>query len=197
MGIAERKERERAERELRITGAARRIAAEEGWSAVTMRRLAGEIEYSQPVLYSHFRNREAIVTAVAIEGFGALAGLLRAASEPAHSPADAVHLVATAYMDFAFDEAALYEAMFVLPTGLHFAQPDAPRELGAAFHALATVVSPFCAQVDVATEAFWAALHGAAQLERHGRIRPAFRVQRVAMIVQALLRQRDDDQRAT
>ena len=69
MGIAERKSRERAEREGRIISAARVIAEKEGWDAVTIRRLAKEIEYSQPVLYSHFASRDAIVEAVAVEGF--------------------------------------------------------------------------------------------------------------------------------
>lgn len=35
---------------------------------VTTRRLAEFVEYSQPVLYSHFDGRDAIVRAVAIEG---------------------------------------------------------------------------------------------------------------------------------
>ena len=83
MGTAERKVRERAEREHRIVAAARAIAEREGWDAVTIRRLAGEIEYSQPVLYSHFENRDAIVAAVAVEGFRELAVALReAASGP-------------------------------------------------------------------------------------------------------------------
>ncbi len=69
MGVAERRSRERAERERRIIAAARLIAAGEGWSTVTIRRLAEEVEYSQPVLYSHFENRDAIVAAVATEGF--------------------------------------------------------------------------------------------------------------------------------
>ena len=79
MGVAERKGRERALRESRIIEAARLIAAREGWSAVTIRRLAEEIEYSQPVLYSHFENRDAIVAAVAVEGFRDLATTLREA----------------------------------------------------------------------------------------------------------------------
>ncbi len=76
MGVAERKVRERAEREQRIVTAAREIAEREGWSAVTIRRLAEEIEYSQPVLYSHFENWDAIVTAVAVLGFSELANAL-------------------------------------------------------------------------------------------------------------------------
>src|ERR1700751_2451136 len=67
--IAERKLRDRQARRAQIISAARRIAELEGWSNVTVRRLSDEISYSQPVLYSHFANREEIVAAVAIEGF--------------------------------------------------------------------------------------------------------------------------------
>ena len=80
LGIAERKGRERAERERRIIAAARGIAEREGWDAVTIRRLAEEIEYSQPVLYSHFENKDAIVAAVAVEGFQEITVALREAA---------------------------------------------------------------------------------------------------------------------
>ena len=54
---------------------------------MTTRRLADCIEYSQPVLYSHFEGKDAIVSAVALEGFGELAAVLRNARERADSPA--------------------------------------------------------------------------------------------------------------
>ena len=67
--IAERKLRDKQARRAQIISAARRIAELEGWSNVTLRRLAEEISYSQPVLYAHFGSREGILAAVAIEGF--------------------------------------------------------------------------------------------------------------------------------
>ena len=60
-----------------IVKAARDLAETEGWESVTTRRLADRIEFSQPVLYSHFEGKDAIVTAVALEGFGELTDLLR------------------------------------------------------------------------------------------------------------------------
>lgn len=184
MGISERKAREREERERRIVVAARTIAEREGWASVTIRRLADEIEFSQPVLYSHFQNRDEIVGAVALEGFGELAAILRAAIRPSSTPRELVEGVATAYLDFAFARPAMYEAMFVLPTGLRFARSDTPPQLREGFGAMATVIAPFSKDVDTATETFWAALHGLAQLERHGRIRPAFRADRITLIMQ-------------
>ncbi|WP_370677493.1 WHG domain-containing protein [Pleomorphomonas sp. PLEO] len=187
MGIAERKGRERAEREQRIVAAARAIAEREGWDAVTIRRLAEEIEYSQPVLYSHFENRTAIVAAVAVEGFQDIATMLRAAAGASTGQTQAVEAVAMAYLDFALGHPALYEAMFVLPTDLRFAEADTREELRAGFDALSAVVAPFRAEVEVVTEAFWAALHGLAELERSGRIRPGARGERVALVVRAIV----------
>jgi AcrR family transcriptional regulator len=192
LGVAERKGRERAGRERRITAAARLIAAREGWSAVTIRRLAEEIEYSQPVLYSHFENRDAIVAAVAVEGFVELAAALRRAAHGSNGRRNALRNVAMAYLAFASEHPALYEAMFTMPTGLRFAKADTKPELKDAFAALAAVVAPSDSDVDVATETFWAALHGLVELERSGRIRHSARNERVAFVVRGLLDHRAD-----
>ncbi|MHC2572256.1 TetR/AcrR family transcriptional regulator [Rhizobium leguminosarum] len=187
MGIAERKSRERAGREERIVAAARAVAESEGWDAVTIRRLAKEIEYSQPILYSHFANRDAIVAAVAVEGFKELTTVLQEAAGGANGRRDALMDVAMAYFAFALSRPALYQAMFILPTQLLFAEAETRSELRAGFDAIAAAVSPFCADVEIVTETFWAALHGLAELERSGRIRPGMRDKRIALVVQAIV----------
>ncbi|GAA2096182.1 TetR/AcrR family transcriptional regulator [Actinomadura alba] len=101
MSIQTRRERERAERGRLIITAARELAEAEGWDAVTTRRLATEIEYSQPVLYSHFKGKDAIMAAVAVEGFADLAARLRAARTKAQDPGQALTDVAAAYAEFA------------------------------------------------------------------------------------------------
>ena len=86
MSVQERKERERAGRERLILATARELAEQQGWDAVTTRRLAERIEYSQPVLYSHFRGKREIIGAVALEGAAELAVALRAATSAADGP---------------------------------------------------------------------------------------------------------------
>jgi AcrR family transcriptional regulator len=186
LGIAERKRRARTEREQRIVAAARAIADHEGWDAVTVRRLADEIEHSQPVLYSHFENREAIVAAVAVVGFQEITAALRDAASGS-TGRNALKNVAMAYLNFALGKAALYEAMFILPTDLRFDDVGTRPELHAAFEALAAAIAPFCVDVDVATETFWAALHGLALLERSGRIKPRTRDDRITLVVRAIM----------
>ena len=186
LGIAERKSRERVEREHRIVAAARAIAEREGWDAVTIRRLAEEIEFSQPVLYSHFENKDAIVAAVAVEGFKELGVALREAAGGSSGRRNALKNVAMAYLAFARSRPALYDAMFILPTDLRFAEAGTRPELHAGFEAIAAVVAPFCADVEDVTETFWAALHGLAALDRSGRVRPGARDKRIALVVRAI-----------
>jgi hypothetical protein len=92
-----------------------------------------------------------------------------------------------AYLAFARRHPALYEAMFTLPTSLRFAETETRSELKDAFEALAAVVAPSNPDVEVATETFWAALHGLAELERAGRIRHSVRSERLALVVRGLL----------
>jgi AcrR family transcriptional regulator len=80
MSVQERKERERASRERLIVATARELAEQQGWDAVTTRRLAERIEYSQPVLYSHFRGKREIIGAVALQGATEMAAAVRAAT---------------------------------------------------------------------------------------------------------------------
>ena len=114
----ERRERERTQRRHVIVSAARELAEAEGWESVTTRRLADRIEYSQPVLYSHFDGKDAIVSAVALEGFGELAAILHTACERADSPQAKPRAIASAYMEFARANPAVYEAMFTLRVDL-------------------------------------------------------------------------------
>ncbi len=184
----ERRERERAQRRQVIVNAARELAEAEGWESVTTRRLADCIEYSQPVLYSHFEGKDAIVSAVALEGFGELAAILRHAHEGADSPRAEPRAVASAYMEFARANPALYEAMFALRVDLMFAQSDTPAPLHAGFAELREALAPLAGDRDVETftEVAWSALHGLATLSQAGRLRPAFYDQRLAMLVDQL-----------
>ena len=168
--------------------AARHVAEREGWGAVTIRRLADEIEYSQPVLYTHYANREAIVAAVAVHGFVEISNVLRDAVQGAREPIEAATRAADAYLTFAADHSALYEAMFVLPTGLRFGKDDTIAPLREAFAALAAIVAPFHSEIEAATEFVWSALHGLAELDRTGRIRPEARSGRLELLIRALVR---------
>jgi AcrR family transcriptional regulator len=185
MAIEDRRARDRAARRQLITDTARKLAEDEGWDAVTTRRLSTEIEYSQPVLYKHFSGMDDIAAAVAAQGFGELADALRAARSGATDGVDALARVAHAFIGFAHDNPALFDAMFTRATTLHFAAEDTPAELNTAFAELRAAVDMVAGSrdADTLTEVLWAALHGLITLDRGGRLRPEHRAARVDLLV--------------
>ena len=185
MATEDRRARDRAARRQLIVDTARQVAEAEGWDAVTTRRLSTEIEYSQPVLYKHFSGMDQVAAAVAIDGFAELARLLQTARTGAKTPNKALARLARAYLDFARDSPAVYDAMFTGRTTLRFAEPDTPPELVAAFDELREAVSAIAGQddADTLTEVFWAALHGLVSLSRGGRLRPDHARQRVDALI--------------
>ncbi|MBN6057328.1 TetR/AcrR family transcriptional regulator [Nonomuraea sp. RK-328] len=181
--IAARRERERAQRHQLIITAARELAEAEGWEAVTTRRLAERVEYSQPVLYSHFKGKDAILRAVAIEGFGELAALLRSARLAAPEPPQALRAVCRAYLEFATEQPALYQAMFVLPTDVKFAHAETPPPLRAAFDEFVSCFRSDNPRRELFAEVTWSALHGIAALSESGRIPASLQAERLDFLV--------------
>jgi AcrR family transcriptional regulator len=149
---------------------------------------ADSIEYSQPVLYSHFEGKDAIVSAVALEGFGELAAVLRNARGQAESPRAEPRAVASAYLAFAAANPALYEAMFTMRVDLAFAQSETPAPVHARFVELREALAPLAGDRDVETftEVVWSAFHGLAALSSAGRLRPTSYDQRLTMFVDQL-----------
>src|SRR3954467_13423361 len=144
-----------------VTSAARELAESDGWAAVTMRRLAGELGVSQPVLYSVFAGRQALIDAVALNGFDDVAAALEATDA---SPMARMR----AYLDFAAAHPRVYEAMFSMPSALPFATADTPEPL---HHAFAGLHEAFPDADGTRAEVAWSALHGLATLQAGGRLR--------------------------
>ncbi|MEW2569159.1 TetR/AcrR family transcriptional regulator [Streptomyces sp. NPDC047070] len=189
MSVQERKERERAARERLIVATARELAEQQGWDAVTTRRLAERIEYSQPVLYSHFRGKREIIGAVSLEGATELAAAVRAAAGAADGLRERVTALARAYLDFAARNPAVYDALFQLDGGLAFAREDTPEPLKDAFAALLESLGEVAGDdvhPGLFTEVFWAALHGLATLTRVGRLPAAEAERRMQLLVDRL-----------
>ena len=181
--IAERKLRDKQARRAQIINAARRIAELEGWSNVTVRRLSDEISYSQPVLYAHFESREAILDAVAIEGFQEIGLALEKARKRARN-GNSVESVAAAYLKFAASSPALYEVMFSLSLRVPFGDAATPPELHFGFSQLMELFPGQSSKSEVLSELFWASLHGIAELTRTKRFPRSRQKERVRTLVE-------------
>jgi AcrR family transcriptional regulator len=136
--------------------AASELLENQGPGALTLREVARRAGVSHNAPYRHFQSREALLAALAAEGFDAFAA--RMAAAPAHHMGEA-------YVSFALERPQLFRLMFggVLKLGsdpaLARAAKGAYEGLVAAFRARGDVAEP-----EVAAAAAWSLVHGLSQL---------------------------------
>lgn len=114
MGITERRLRQKDEVRSSILSTAWQIVTAEGWQALSIRKIADAIEYSVPVIYDHFENKESILMEFARDGFLHLGKKLEQAKSRHTDPAEQIKAMADAYWNFAFRNKEYYQVMFQL-----------------------------------------------------------------------------------
>src|SRR5437868_9206330 len=103
MGIAERRLRQKDEVRASILATAEDIVKKEGWQTLSIRKIADAIEYSVPVIYDHFENKEAILLEFTRTGFRMLNEELTKATGQFTKPEQQIEAIAYAYWNFAFN----------------------------------------------------------------------------------------------
>jgi len=114
MGITERKLRQKAEVRTSILQAGWQLVLEEGWQCLSIRKIADAIEYSVPVIYTHFENKEAILLEFTKEGFRLLNKQLLEAKARHPEASKQLEAMAYAYWNFAFTNKEYYQVMYGL-----------------------------------------------------------------------------------
>jgi AcrR family transcriptional regulator len=112
MGITERRIRQKEEVRSSILSTAWQMVKEEGWQSLSIRKIADAIEYSVPVIYDHFENKETIMLEFAKEGFQLLSKRIQKAKEKSNNPAEQIKAIADAYWNFAFKNKEHYQLMY-------------------------------------------------------------------------------------
>lgn len=111
MGVKERRERERTQVREKILDAALEFFATQGAEGVTMRALAEAIEYSPPVIYAHFRDKESIIRELCLRQLRELAKVF---ATFAHlDPIERLRRVGYVYADFAVEHPSHFRFMFL------------------------------------------------------------------------------------
>jgi AcrR family transcriptional regulator len=112
MGSKERILRQKEETRSNILKAARSIVKEEGWQGLSMRKIADKIEYTAPIIYEYFSNKEAILQELTCKGFGILSKDLEAAKIESVDPAEQLEAMWLAYWNFALKNKEMYQLMY-------------------------------------------------------------------------------------
>ena len=159
-------------------GNLRRTLLEEGWAAtvesggkdISLREIARRAGVSPTASFHHFRNKEALLVAVAVEGFERLTATLHKRVESLDDPTERLRIVLRTYIEFAIEHPAVFFRMFgpLLSTSNKY--PDLPAAALASFEVLRSAVAlhvgfdPDDPNCTTDAWAAWAAMHGAASL---------------------------------
>lgn len=108
--------RYKEETRVNILDAALKIVKQDGWQSLSMRKIADEIEYTAPIIYEYFLNKEAILLELTRMGFLMLTKKLEEARNNNLLPADQLEAMWFAYWNFAFANMEYYQVMFGLQT---------------------------------------------------------------------------------
>ena len=111
MGIKERREREKQITRQAILMAALQIARQEGWPALTIRKVGEHIEYSPPMVYEYFASKEDILLQLLQEGFRQLTATMQQARMSTEDCEERLLKIADAYWQFATSNRELYQLM--------------------------------------------------------------------------------------
>ena len=176
MGTAERRERERLALQKKIIDAGRDILVNEGQAALTMRRLADEIEYTPGALYAHFADKDALVRAICEPDFLAF-GARFATAQKIAEPVERLRELARVYARFALEHPAQYKVLFVLdalPNVKHDGVVERGNPEQDAYAVLELAVEEAIAaghfrsladRPQLVAQSLWAAMHGVVSIE--------------------------------
>jgi AcrR family transcriptional regulator len=155
------------ETRINILDAALQIVKSEGWQALSMRKIADVIEYTAPIIYEYFANKDAILVELTRKGFLLLARDLEEAKSKHRLPAKQLEAMWFAYWNFAFANKELYQVMFGVQTSCSCELVNSLPEAEMPYDIFSRVIGELM-QIedtegdDVCTKyyTFWSVVHG-------------------------------------
>jgi len=156
-----------------LLAASRELIAERGPEAFTLREVARRAGVSHTAPYRHFKDRAALLDAVAAEGFAAHRDASRQAAEAHHDAWDRLRAGGRAYVRFARENPAAFRVMF----SRHSEDPEVLARGAESFAELLARIDEAQAAGLIQSGdrmrmagALWAGVHGFAELAISGGI---------------------------
>jgi len=149
-----------------ILDASLKIVKEKGWDALSMRKIADEIEYTAPIIYEYFANKDAILMELTRKGFLMLAKQLEEARDKHRDPAKQLEAMWMTYWDFAFAERELYQLMYGVRVScceMARIMPESEKPADLIWDVIVELMLPHVGtEEEVCTKyyTFWSVIHG-------------------------------------
>ena len=176
MGSKDRILRLKEETRINILDAALQIVKDDGWQALSMRKIADKIEYTAPIIYEYFASKEAILLELTRKGYLILARGLEEAKAQHRSPAKQLEAMWLAYWNFAFANKVLYQGMFGVTTNCSCDMVNGLPEADLPWDLFTPVIGELMQITDMDSDmictkyyTFWSIVHGLISINILGR----------------------------
>jgi AcrR family transcriptional regulator len=161
----------------KIVSAARRLFESHGPAGVSMRRVAAAVGITPMAIYRHYRNSQALIDAIAQQGFDELAEHLQARRGKTRA-VDYIAKVMDAYVVYALEQPRMFDLMFLerragarrFPEDFRAGRSPTGNLLAAAIDEAMHDGSFRKDDVWEVTMGIWAHVHGLVVLYRAGRV---------------------------
>jgi AcrR family transcriptional regulator len=169
---SERREREKQELRQAILAAAQELFLAHGYEGLSMRLVAEKIGYTPTTIYLYFEDKDDLLFAVMDQAYDRFTVDLEAAYHSTDDPLPRLRLLAQAYIRFALQNQDAYQMIFMQRPDFLFKWKAGTKQPRAASLSIlkeairqaqqANVIT--AGDVDLQSDVFWAAVHGAASL---------------------------------
>lgn len=180
MGVIERKQREKEERQQLILDAAQRLFTEQGFEKVSMRNIAEATQYSPTAVYHYFADKNELLYALQNRAFERLGEQAESVVD-IDGPVARLRALGHIYLNFAAEHPELFDLMFLMTSPMQAVRANeghAPWVSGrAAFDRMVQVIQygidggvfPY-ADAELVALVAWGQLHGLAALALRKRL---------------------------
>jgi AcrR family transcriptional regulator len=166
MGSKERIARLKEDTRSNILDASLEIVKEEGWQALSMRKIADKIEYTAPIIYEYFANKEGILLELTRQGYVILNQEVKKAINLETEPSKQLEDMWIAYWNFAFEHKELYQLMYGVEMNCCYqkkAFPEAVHANNIFYDKIREVMTEEHPEEDLVCRkfyTFWSIIHG-------------------------------------
>ena len=144
------------------------LLIKEGFSKMSMRRIAGRANVTATSIYLHFENKDDLLLTLIEESIRKLKQALLDVVDEEYGLIDQLEILAETYINYALDHPQEYEIIYmVMPEEMPKYPKDKFRDVRSAYELIADIISESEHKVYIEVEdslisayTFWAQLHG-------------------------------------
>lgn len=147
--------------------AARELFVAEGYASVSMRKIAGKINYSPTTIYLYFDDKKDLLHQICEQTFARLAQNIQAIQQLSDNPLEKLRSGMREYVHFGLKNPSQYEIVFITPFPKSVEMEFEPTNGKIAFDTMRAVVAECISakllksdNAELISQTLWAGIHG-------------------------------------